>query len=93
MKDYYRQVAEIVLDEMSNPRDDENYPDFIRLTSKDQLETVTREDGDVFQWLKEQARNNVMEAHVSNQIEFIHSKRITVVRTLVLFITIHFSVI
>ena len=50
---------------MANPRPDENYAEFIRLTSKEQLETVTREDGDLFLWLKEQARNNVMAAQVS----------------------------
>ena len=62
--DYYRQVAEKVVNEIYFPRLDESYPNPIKLSNKEAVQSLTRENEDLFYWLKDQARKNILSAQV-----------------------------
>lgn len=63
---YYAQIAKIAKQEYYNPVEDENYPFFARLTEKQHLDAITNEDGgDLFEWLKVQAKKGVVSAQVN----------------------------
>lgn len=62
---YYIQIAKVALNEFYYPIPDENYPYFARLNDNDDLELITNEDGgDLFEWLKDQAKKGVVSAQV-----------------------------
>lgn len=62
---YYMRMASIAEYEYYNPIPDENYPDFVRLNDKEDLDRVMNEDsGDVFEWLKDRAKKGVISAQV-----------------------------
>lgn len=61
---YYSQMAAVAKGEVYNPIEDENHPYFARLTEKSDLESITDESGDLFNWLKDQAKKGVSSAQV-----------------------------
>jgi hypothetical protein len=50
--------------ELYNPMPDENYPNFVRLNEKEDMDSITTEDGDLLYWLKDQAKKGVVSAQV-----------------------------
>lgn len=64
-KDFYRQIAEISKNQFYSPILDENNPYHARLTEKSDIDSITTEDGDLFNWLKDQAKKGVVSAQVS----------------------------
>ncbi|CAF0704103.1 unnamed protein product [Brachionus calyciflorus] len=59
---YYRQISEIAKDELYNPKSNENFPFNVRLSEKNDLETVVTENSEIFNWLKYQAKNGIVSA-------------------------------
>lgn len=57
-------MAETAEKEFYNPAQDENYPFPARLTNEDDMKMVTSESGDLFNWLKDQAKKGVASAQV-----------------------------
>lgn len=65
---YYAQISKIAKYEFYNPVEDENYPFFARLTEKQDMDAITNENGgDLFEWLKDQAKKGVTSAQVGSQ--------------------------
>lgn len=63
---YYSQMAEIAKNEFYSPIEDENFPYFARLNDKSDMDTITNENnGDLFNWLKDQAKKGVVSAQVN----------------------------
>lgn len=68
---YYIQIAKIAKDEYYNPIPDENYPYFVRISDKSEMDTLTNENGgDLFEWLKDQAKKGVVSAQVGSSSMF-----------------------
>lgn len=62
---YYGQMAKTAKLEFYNPVEDENYPYYARLNNKDDMDAITNENGgDLFEWLKDQAKKGVVSAQV-----------------------------